>query len=324
MSQDLSTDISPEIINSLILTGDMSQLKPSDQTKYYNAICQLIGISPLTQPFAIIVYQGKKTLYARKDCAQQLCNTRKISTEITKTDKDELVYTTHVRASMPDGRKTDDIGCVGISGVKGQDLANLYMKSATKAKRRAVLALCGLGMPDETEVEDFSNPNQTHQNNTKSRVESIIETTLEEVKDDKSNIKTESKKENVKETTESNDKINKTDDYKRNANPTNTIRESIQQSLPKGHKTTQGIITEPAKYAEIGDNKTPKWVFTMGELKLGTFEKAVFEGLSDILDLQKETPILLEIEYKERETSAGKFVKDIINFKQVTGNKVPI
>ena len=129
MSQELSTEISPEIINSLILTGDMSQLKPHQQTQYYNAICQLIGISPLTQPFAIIVYQGKKTLYARKDCAQQLCNTRKISTEITKTEKDELVYTTHVRATMPDGRKTDDRGSVGISGVKGQDLANLYMKS---------------------------------------------------------------------------------------------------------------------------------------------------------------------------------------------------
>ena len=311
MSQELSTEISPEIINSLILTGDMSALKPSQQTQYYNSICQLIGISPLTQPFAIIVYQGKKTLYARKDCAQQLCNTRKISTEITKTEKDELVYTTHVRATMPDGRKTDDIGSVGISGVKGQDLANLYMKSATKAKRRAVLALCGLGMPDESEVEDF-NPSQQTVDTSKSKVEKIVnqveeaQVTKAEVKD----VPKESPKEEVKKPKEVKQDIAPVD----NGNV-----------LPEGHHQIQGVITDmPSSMPVTKEGKdVMKYIFKMGDLKLGTFDQEIFKGITDIMDLQKDTPILLNIEYKERK-SGDKTFRDIVSFSQVTSKQVLI
>jgi hypothetical protein len=303
MSNELSTEISPEIINSLILTGDMSKLTPAQQTQYYNAICNMLGISPLTQPFAIIVYQGKKTMYARKDCAQQLCNTRKISTEVKKTEKESDIYITYVRASMPDGRFADDIGAVAISGVKGQDLANLYMKSSTKAKRRAVLALCGLGMPDETEVEDFTNQKQSV-DTSKSRVEQIIDTQIEEVKD----VKKEETPKEVKKTTKEKPKV---------------VSVVNEQKLPEGHKTIQGIITDTPTYAEIGSEKKPKWVFKIGELKLGTFDKSVFEGITSIMDLQGDKPILLNIEYKER-ISGEKTLRDIVKFSQVTASQVPI
>jgi len=54
---------------------------------------------------------------------------------------------------MPDGRFTDSIGAVNITGLKGDNLANAMMKSETKAKRRATLDLLGLGILDETETE---------------------------------------------------------------------------------------------------------------------------------------------------------------------------
>ena len=317
MSQELSTEISPEIINSLILTGDMSQLKPAQQTQYYNAICQLIGISPLTQPFAIIVYQGKKTLYARKDCAQQLCNTRKISTEITKTEKDELVYTTHVRASMPDGRKTDDIGSVGISGVKGQDLANLYMKSATKAKRRAVLALCGLGMPDESEVEDFNTAPQV--DTSKSKVEKIVNQ-VEEAQVTKAEVKEDGKKE-----TKKTDSGNKQAPTEQVVAESNTEVNEASKTLPEGHHQIQGVITDmPSSMPVTKEGKdVMKYIFKMGDLKLGTFDQEIFKGITDIMDLQKDTPILLNIEYKERK-SGDKTFRDIVSFSQVTSKQVLI
>jgi hypothetical protein len=317
MSQELSTEISPEIINSLILTGDMSALKPAQQTQYYNSICQLIGISPLTQPFAIIVYQGKKTLYARKDCAQQLCNTRKISTEITKTEKDELVYTTHVRATMPDGRKTDDIGSVGISGVKGQDLANLYMKSATKAKRRAVLALCGLGMPDESEVEDF---NPTPQADTsKSKVEKIVNQ-VEEAQVTKAEVKEDGKKETKK--TDSGNKQSPTEQV---VAESNTEVNEASKTLPEGHHQIQGVIIDmPSSMPVTKEGKdVMKYIFKMGDLKLGTFDQEIFKGITDIMDLQKDTPILLNIEYKERK-SGDKTFRDIVSFSQATSKQVLI
>ena len=317
MSQELSTEISPEIINSLILTGDMSQLKPAQQTQYYNAICQLIGISPLTQPFAIIVYQGKKTLYARKDCAQQLCNTRKISTEITKTEKDELVYTTHVRASMPDGRKTDDIGSVGISGVKGQDLANLYMKSATKAKRRAVLALCGLGMPDESEVEDFNTAPQV--DTSKSKVEKIVNQ-VEEAQVTKAEVKEDGKKE-----TKKTDSGNKQAPTEQVVAESNTEVNEASKTLPEGHHQIQGVITDmPSSMPVTKEGKdVMKYIFKMGDLKLGTFDQEIFKGITDIMDLQKDTPILLNIEYNERK-SGDKTFRDIVSFSQVTSKQVLI
>jgi hypothetical protein len=46
-------------------------------------------------------------------------------------------------------------GAVNINGLRGEALANALMKAETKAKRRATLSLCGLGMLDETEVSDI-------------------------------------------------------------------------------------------------------------------------------------------------------------------------
>jgi hypothetical protein len=68
-----------------------------------------------------------------------------------KTEND--IRLVMVRAKAADGRQTDEMGAVPVIGLKGADLANAYMKAITKAKRRAVLSLCGLGMMDETELE---------------------------------------------------------------------------------------------------------------------------------------------------------------------------
>jgi hypothetical protein len=97
--------------------------------------------------------QGKEVLYADKGCTQQLCKIYNISTEVTKKEKFEDVYVVTVRAKDDKGRYTDEDGAVTIGNLKGDTLANALMKAVTKAKRRAVLAFCGLGMLDETEIE---------------------------------------------------------------------------------------------------------------------------------------------------------------------------
>lgn len=166
------------------------------------------------------------------------------------------------------------------------------------------------GMLAKEEIEDI-----TEVDTIKSRVEQIIDTTLEEVNNDtKDDVKpTEIGKKDVKspKSKDSKESVKKMD------NGISTV------TLPPDHKTIQGIITEPAKYSEIGEARTPKWLFIMGDLKLGTFDKKIFTDLSTILDLQKDTPILLNIEYKERK-SGDKILKDIVNFSQVTGSQVPI
>lgn len=152
MSNDLQT-LSSEILSSLILKGDISGLDSKQRVTYVTNLCQRIGLDPLTQPFKILKLQGKEVLYADKGCAQQLCKIYGISTEITKQEKVENLYVVSVRAIGRDGRYSDEIGAVTIGDNKGDVLANALMKAVTKSKRRAVLAYCGLGMLDETEIE---------------------------------------------------------------------------------------------------------------------------------------------------------------------------
>ena len=64
----------------------------------------------------------------------------------------ELLIVT-ARASIG-GRSDESIGAVALEGLRGNDLANAYMKCETKAKRRVTLSICGLGFLDETEVAD--------------------------------------------------------------------------------------------------------------------------------------------------------------------------
>jgi hypothetical protein len=52
-------------------------------------------------------------------------------------------------------RFADDFGAVPVTGKGGDDLANAFKKAATQAHRRATLTLLGIGMNDETEVEQI-------------------------------------------------------------------------------------------------------------------------------------------------------------------------
>jgi hypothetical protein len=54
---------------------------------------------------------------------------------------------------MPSDRTDESIGAVPLDGLNGVDRANAMMKAETKAKRRVTLAICGLSVLDETEVE---------------------------------------------------------------------------------------------------------------------------------------------------------------------------
>jgi len=149
--------INPEIISALVLGGDVSKLNAVQKVQYYNKLCENIGLNPLTQPFKLLKLQGKEVLYADKGATQQLCQIHNISTEVTKKERIDDVYVVTVRASNDKGRFTDEDGVVSIGNLKGDMLANALMKAVTKAKRRAVLAFCGLGMLDETEIETIPN-----------------------------------------------------------------------------------------------------------------------------------------------------------------------
>ena len=139
-------------IESAVIGGDLSKLTPEQRIGYYNAVCKSLGLNPLTKPFDYIILNGKMTLYARKDAADQLRKLNSIS--IDKPDiqfQDDWIIVSVV-AYDKTGRKDSDVGVVSRKDMRG-DFGNALMKAVTKAKRRVTLSICGLGMLDETEIE---------------------------------------------------------------------------------------------------------------------------------------------------------------------------
>jgi hypothetical protein len=156
------------VIEKLIVNGDLSSLSSEQRITYYRLKCEQIGLDPALQPFAYMQLQGKLTLYATKACTQQLCAKHRISTSVLSREEIGDVLEVTARATLPDGMFADDCGCVSLANKRGDDMANARMKAVTKAKRRAVLALCGLGDLDETEVETIKGarvlmPEDVHQ-----------------------------------------------------------------------------------------------------------------------------------------------------------------
>ena len=145
-----SAALSPDIIQSVVLEGDLSKLDAQQRVAYYNHLCQRLGLDPATQPLQILKVQGKQVIYCNSGGAQQLGRLHDVSHEKMSTETKSDVFVVYMRASTPNGRHTESAGAVGVGNLRGEALANAIMKAETVAKRRATLDLIGLGMFDET------------------------------------------------------------------------------------------------------------------------------------------------------------------------------
>lgn len=145
--------IDAKAIESVLIGGDLSKLTPEQRVSYYNRMCETLGLNPLTKPFAYLTLNGKLILYALKDATEQLRKVHGVSiTEVTSQRFDDVFVVT-AKAQDREGRTDAATGAVAIGNLKGETLANALMKAETKAKRRATLSICGLGMLDETEAD---------------------------------------------------------------------------------------------------------------------------------------------------------------------------
>lgn len=144
-----------QIMESVIVKGDLDQLSPQERAKYYVRVCESIGLNPMTKPFEYIKLNGRLRLYALKDATDQLRKIYNVSvTDLIESERDGVFIVT---AKVRDGTGRTDAakGAVTLKGLSGEALANALMKTETKAKRRATLSICGLGFLDETEIEDI-------------------------------------------------------------------------------------------------------------------------------------------------------------------------
>jgi len=145
------------VIEQVVMQGDLSKLNPEQRVTYYRKVCETSGLNPFTNPFAYIYLNGKLTLYAKKDCTEQLRKINGVSIEGLDDKIVDDLYIVKARAKDKHGRLDESTGAVVIGHLKGEAKANAIMKAETKAKRRVTLSICGMGWTDESEIDSIPN-----------------------------------------------------------------------------------------------------------------------------------------------------------------------
>lgn len=151
-----TVDSGGAILERVIAMGDLSKLQPVERVAYYKAVCESVGLNPLTKPFDYLTLSGKLVLYANRSCTDQLRSIKGISIDGAERDASDPDYATWIVTGHDTTSRADtEIGSVSIKGLAGEARANAIMKALTKGKRRLTLSLAGLGWLDETEVDSI-------------------------------------------------------------------------------------------------------------------------------------------------------------------------
>jgi hypothetical protein len=145
------------VIEQVVMQGDLSKLTSDQRVMYYHKVCDSCNLNPYTRPFDYISFNGKLTLYARKDATEQLRKINGISIDKLEGKVVDDLYIVVAIARTKDGRIDQATGAVTIGNLKGEAKANAIMKAETKAKRRVTLSISGMGWTDESEIESIPN-----------------------------------------------------------------------------------------------------------------------------------------------------------------------
>jgi len=148
-----TNSVNASALERVLVAGDLAGLNEAQRIEYYKAVCESLGLNPLTRPFEYLRLNGRLVLYATRAAADQLRAIHGISIVDVRVEyKDDMIVVT-VRGRDKSGREDVEVGVVSTVGLRGDAQANAFMKALTKAKRRLTLSLAGLGWLDESETE---------------------------------------------------------------------------------------------------------------------------------------------------------------------------
>ncbi len=141
-----------EIMESVIVKGDLSKLSPEERSRYYGEVCRSVGLNPLTKPFEYITLNGKLTLYALRNCTDQLRQIHKVSViDMSEAERDGIVIVT-CKVSNGEGRTDMAKGAVALGGLKGEALCNAIMKAECVPLNSEILTRDGFKKHDEISI----------------------------------------------------------------------------------------------------------------------------------------------------------------------------
>jgi hypothetical protein len=118
-SDDAQRTIPPEVMEKVVIGGDLSELNTAGRSEYYTAVCRSLGLNPLTKPFEFLTLNGKLRLYALRDCTDQLRRLHGISIYITNRERIGDIYIVTARAKDRTGREDESTGAVPLGNLKG-------------------------------------------------------------------------------------------------------------------------------------------------------------------------------------------------------------
>lgn len=154
-NEESAEELRRSVIYSLAKAGDFSLLTDDERAAHYDSICIRLGLNPLTKPLEYLRLNGKLVLYVNRGGTDQLASIHQITRRMVDGPREmsvggtKLIYAA-CEATLPTGRAEVSVATVPIN-----DPANVLMRAETKAKRRATLSILGLGMLDETEIQDM-------------------------------------------------------------------------------------------------------------------------------------------------------------------------
>ena len=135
--------------------GDTTKLTAPHRQTLLEGLSRALGLNPLSQPVIFLKTQGREVLYVTKVGTDQIAARLRINREtivgpeVRDIGGQKLVFCqVRAREPGPDGRSD-----VATATLPLKDPSNDLMKCETKAKRRAVLSLVGLGLLTEEDAE---------------------------------------------------------------------------------------------------------------------------------------------------------------------------
>ena len=161
MQRSVQTTSGAATLEEVLIEGNLARLTPEQRVDYYRRVCESAGLNPLTPPFDYLTLNGKLVLYCNRAGTDQLRLVHGVSVTRLESNLIGDVYVVTANGQTASGRTDAATGAVPIAGLKGESLANAYMKAETKAKRRLTLSLSGLGFLDESEVQTIPTAQRT-------------------------------------------------------------------------------------------------------------------------------------------------------------------
>jgi len=146
---------------STLAAKKLENFTEEEKVAHYSEVCEVLGLDPRKRPFEYLYvdneYEGRNLiLYVTKAGSNQLRANMGIDIEPVAITIQAGVAIAVANAADKTGRTDSCVGAVTIEGLTGKSLANAVMSAETKAKRRVTISISGIGLLDETEVQDLS------------------------------------------------------------------------------------------------------------------------------------------------------------------------